>query len=305
MSGDIVYRVPNIEDAEAVSDLYKTVYSGKYPYKEFNYPDSLKPLFAREDFVWCLAFDDEKLVGSGVATAQAWNMSAEIGKVVVDRDYRGNGIAQNLCCMVQSEIEQKGYELTWASVRNTHGFKIALNNLGMNVVGYLPGSHRVKEREVHFFTQRLSDSAKAARVRASDVTLYSPKLFRTIDLECSNKNTISGKYPDDVIVAYQTPNFELHGNYHGGDSNLTITSLDGGTKFPQYIETTVLIDKLENIENLKSSGFQITSFLPGWFLCDGKRYDCMRLSLPLVQPKLQDVGLQTVYDDILEGLLWV
>jgi hypothetical protein len=45
----------------------------------------------------------------------------------------------------------------------------------------------------------------------------------------------------------------------------------------QHVSACVLIDKEDLIVRMRKMGFAITAYLPAWYACDGKRYDCVML----------------------------
>lgn len=277
--------------AEGIAALYEKVYAGKYPLAEFQDPRFIAGAVQDSRYKWFVAQKGGAVVGSTVGVVAPWNNSCELGKTVVDPGEAGAGVAKQMCARMRDSALEEGVEVLWGALRNEQMTKIARHD-GLVLVGYLPGAHRVENREIHLLGYRLSDEARRKRVAPLKNHLYDLPGFQRICAEFALP-VAQGEYPKEVVVnPGLCANAEVGVLYHPFDKSWVVTRWDGVLDVPEYIELTVLADKVDEIDKLVHAEFEQVAFLPAWYERDGKRYDCIRLARALRRPLASDRSIQ-------------
>ncbi len=302
MSKKIVFDKAKPEYAHGIADLYKRVYNNKYSLLEFTIPETVKELVKEPKFIWYVAVSNGEIVGSAAAEIDFWNNTAEPGKTVVDKRYNGRGIATDLLAKVKEGTIEKGVDILWSTARNMPIYKICQKTLEMKPVGYFPGAHLVEERETHLITMNVLPSGRAARIISPEERSYHLPGVRKICRELNLAGTM-GKYPSDIFVAPPLDKETIiKGKYNKRERAFIVTGMEGEeAESVEYMQTTLLADKINHIRLLQSIGFSITGFLPAWFLNEGKRYDCVMMANPLAPHALNDAGLQDDLEKLIKG----
>ena len=88
----ITYRWSTIEDKDSILDLVNRTNSSFIPY----YTDDVKVL---------IALDDNKIVGSTIV-----DFNGSIGNIVVDKDYLGKSIGNNMIALGTRLLKKSGLE---------------------------------------------------------------------------------------------------------------------------------------------------------------------------------------------------
>jgi GNAT superfamily N-acetyltransferase len=264
------------------------VYGGRYP------------LAITLGDVGGLAESDDAIVGSMFSSVDAWNHSMELGRTVVHPDYRRYGLAQALSEYVLEQAETVGVEIFWGYVRSTPILRIS-EKLGMHVVGYFPGAHKVDEREVHLMVMRLTDRARTRRVRPHADVIHCLSGVRRVSAEMMLPRT-RAPYPPDTVVSSLSENVTVRGAYHESDRSLILTMTDpSGPIAPEYIQVAALTDKTTWIQHALDRKFHITAFLPAWVEKGERRYDAVLLTCALSAPAFHDPAFQLVVREFEDG----
>ncbi|MFH1066030.1 MAG: GNAT family N-acetyltransferase, partial [Nanoarchaeota archaeon] len=287
---EIFIRKAVPEDAGQISMLYTDVWAGKYPISEFADSSSVEKRLAEGKDIWYVACDGGDFVGSGVGVVDKENNSMELGRAVVRKECRERGIAKRIYEQVREDALSGGIDLLWASMRNKATYDISKND-GLTAVGYSE-IYFVNERELQLLGVRLSNSGKEKRIASTTKEIYCLKSVEEIIKKMMLEQK-EGEYPPEAVASLQFigRDSDICGFYYGENKAWIISSLFGHSPLPEYLQATLLIDKTRHIDFLQKLGFSITAFLPGWFLKDNNRYDCVLLTNPLVSTIIQDVGL--------------
>lgn len=290
MLEEIVIRKALPEDAEDIAKLYNEVYRGNYSLLSFTKPHSVEALVKDERYKWYIAHSKEGIIGSAVAEINKWNNSAEYGKGVVKKEFSGKGIMKALLKQAKNDEQDYLVDLSWSQVRNEPIYRICSMILKQEMIGYLPGAHLVNERETFLMSIGLLESGKKKRVISHAKEIYSLPLVKRIIQNMGLEEGAVANYPQDIIICpKEGETISLNGFYHPREKSLILSSISNWNfEPPQYLQATVLIDKIEYIELLQKYGFSITGFLPAWFLFEDKRYDCVLMTNPLIQPIAND-----------------
>jgi hypothetical protein len=201
---------------------------------------------------------------------------------------------------VLSQAEGAGAEVIWGYARSTAIVNIA-KHLGMTAVGYFPGAHKVEEREIHLLVMRLSESARRRRVRPLSDAIYRLAGVRRVTRELT-LGRVRREYPANLLVSSVSQNVSIRGAYHDADRSLVLTETDAlGPIAPEYVQATVLTDKVDYIQRAFDRGFRITAFLPAWFEHGPHRCDAVLLTCALAAPEFYDDAFQSVVREFEDG----
>ncbi|MBU4351955.1 MAG: GNAT family N-acetyltransferase [Nanoarchaeota archaeon] len=296
----IEIRKAEIRDAEKLSKLYNEVYEGKYPLNDFTNISSIEKIIINSKDIWYTAYLGDKCIGSALGVFNKKNNSIEFGRAVISKKYRTSGIGKKLYEFVNEEALNQGIDIIWGELRNKAIYRIA-KNLGLHLVGYTE-LNVVKEREIHFIGQKLTALGKQKRRSSIIKDIYQLGGIKKI-IEEMNLEEKEESYPEEIIAQTNVlENSELIDlSYYAPNKALTINSFFNKGIIPEYIQATILVDKIEQITFLKKMDFIITAFLPGWFKKDLLRYDCVLLTKVLVPTFVQDNSLESILKELKEG----
>jgi hypothetical protein len=282
--------------AEALANLYVRGYAGKYPLEEFTDPDRVRKAITERKYVWMVGISDKEVVGSTVGILADWNRSFEPGRAIVyPPQFRKRGIIQRLTFGVVEECFKR-YDIGWFAMRDATGVRFAEKN-GLGLLGFLPGLHKVEERETHLMYATIEDKFRRTRL-AHKATLdrYGQAVINAeVELDL---DTSFGEYPPEVIIGDDSgEHAETDGvitTYHFerldnavliGEIKTDGDQINGLIKLlsnvpllrnADYVHVGVLADKFEAHRRLREIGFEMCAFIPGWFFRNGRRYDCIR-----------------------------
>ena len=296
---EIFIRKAMPEDAEDIANLYTEVWSGKYPLNDFTDIILIKERLKAEKDVWYLAFSKERCIGSAVCTIDKDNNSAELGRAVTSKDFRGKSISKQLYEIVREETLNKGIDILWALIRNKATYEISKND-GLTIVGYSESYILDKGREVLLFGLRMTKEGNKKRVISPTKEIYNlcgvQRIVQEMHLEGNE-----GGYPQEVVakMALKGKPFSLEGMYYPLNKSFSATFIPEADSFPEHFEATILADKTRHIQFLQSMGFSITAFLPGWFQKENKRYDCVLLTSTLAPLPVCDIQIKPILEDII------
>jgi len=294
-SEGIEFRQARPEDAEGIAELYKKAYGWVFPLTEYSDSGRVKQIIEENKRIWHIAVNKKEIIGSSVGIPHKWNNSVEIGRTIIDKKFYNSKIARTLCERVKEEASKQDVDICWGHLRNKAIYNVA-KHLDMKVVGYLPGLHKSEVRELHLLCMYLSATAKEKRQAPKNCTIYRSDVIKEIMKEL-RLSTAVGDYPSDIfaepISDCVVPIKISH--YHREKSTI-IHSIDNFNKLAaDYIQVTVLADKIDAMRFFSRFGFEFCAFLPAWFEKEGKRYDCVTMSNYGIKPTaLEEQFFETV-----------
>lgn len=302
MRDDFVIEPANSRFADSIAELYYKTYQGNYSLTSFTKPEEVRKLVDDGSYVWYIAHDAQKVVASAVGTLDLAHNKVEYGKGVVDPSLFNKGLMRDLLATIKQETEARKIDLSYSQIRNRPIYQVCTGLLEQEVVGYLPGAHLVEERETHLFSIDVLESGKEKRVASPIQCMYNIPFVAQLLEKMELKNRI-GEYPDTVFVQNGSgEQVVLQGAYNSREKSFSVLDFEGYMEeLPQYLEAVILADKVDYIRKLLSSGFTITAFLPAWYLEGDRRYDCALLTIPIVEPVLQDSFLQKKLEECIAG----
>lgn len=306
---DISIAEAKVSDAGELARFYQKEYDVTYLFGEHdvNYGSSEwveSVLGAKRDVVY-VAKAADKIIGSTVAVVARWNNSAQLCRTVVPRDLRGRGVATALCEKVRDAAIARGIDVLWGSLRNEKMVSISKKD-GLATVGYLDGVYLGGEHETHLMAVRLLDGGRMNRVSSPVQVIYELDGVRE-SLERLQIGTIPmGQYPENTVVnpglIANVASKGVTGRYDAKNRSLIVTEYPLGSMLAlrgiedviknayggqaDYLQMTVLADKVRVMKEARDCGYKMTAVLPGWFAQKERaggcevitRYDCVLLS---------------------------
>ena len=166
-AGGVKIRHAISTDAQEIADLYKSSFQEHILVQRgiLSNPKELEKQIALENKYWLVAEKEGKIKGCAAIEVADWNKSAEIERVVVDNEYRGNGVGSEICKSLVECAEKVGVEYLFAHCRGPEfGMQRALEKQGFRVSGIMPVFHVVhdgrKIRENFVYMERFLNGAE-------------------------------------------------------------------------------------------------------------------------------------------------
>lgn len=269
--------------AAGLVELFAAIYRGHYPLSEVGDPGALEAAFGAPEQIWRVAVSARRVVGVARGIANSADNSAELGLTAVLPEFRRHGVARVLCAEVVDSLKARNVDVVWGSLRSEAIRRVA-TSVGFCVVGYEPGFRKVADREVSLLGMMLRGAGIHQRVRARHCGVYRLPGVANVLKAMNLPESQTCVYPPAVVVGKGAHATAIaRGRVSGTETSLEFSSIVGDA-LPDCMQVTLLADKLQEFAKWQRLGFSLTAFLPGWFLRDGCRYDCIRLTNCLVDP---------------------
>jgi len=298
MTDSILIKKAEPEDAREIVALYKEVYKGNYPISEYLEPKYVESILKTKKDIWYIAFSEGKCIGSAVGAMDLKNKSIEFGRGAIIEKFQKRGIGKRLYQLIEEDAQNFDIELLYGSLRNKAISEIS-KNLGLIIAGYSE-FYVIGKRTLLLISMKLNDIGKKKRVAPLVKDVYNLKGVQRIIKQMGLEEKCL-EYPSDVIAKtnFYGEHIKLEGYYYSPSKGLTIKTLfEKDENIPEYLQATLLADKLEHIKFLQQMGFSITAFLPGWFPKNNKRYDCVLLTKSITPSDINE-SLKPIVKDLL------
>ena len=158
---DLIFREAELDDVRKVAELYRLNFPEHILVKRkvLSYPKRIRQEFLTDSKKWLLTSLDDRIVGSSALEISDWNSAAEIERVVVAKELRGNGIAKEMCRTLTEDVaEPIGVKYLFAHARGQeYGMQKALQDNGFKVGGIMPvfyvnhGGREIRENFVYMY----------------------------------------------------------------------------------------------------------------------------------------------------------
>lgn len=288
MADSVLIKKAEPEDAGEIAELYKEVYKGNYPIAEYLDPKYIESILKGKKDIWYIAISEKKCIGSAVGTLDLKNKSVEFGRGAIIKDFQKRGIGKKLYQLIEEDAQKYSVELLHGSLRNKAISEIS-KDLGLIVTGYSE-FYVIGKRTLLLISMKLNALGKKKRIAPTVKDIYNLKGVQRIIKQMGLEDRCQ-EYPQDVIARtnFYGSSVKLDGYYYKPSKALTLDTLfEKNAEIPEYLQATLLADKLEHIKFLQEMGFSITAFLPGWFPKKNKRYDCVLLTKAITPSFIND-----------------
>src|SRR5215469_7378259 len=251
---------------------------------------------------WRVATDRDRVVACITLLINGWNHSWELARAVTLPEYRGQGLGTELMqCSVDDACESSSCDVILGFPRSRTMLRIVSGlKPSMMAVGH-DGALNVANgtREYHAITYAANPAARFAHYIPETPSLADTEFVQNEIFNVLGFRPDRGRYPSQWVVgdgiahpdlkpfsfAYDplcpSNAIEITGyNAESKDAHDVahqLTSMLDSFHHTRHTRLIVPVDKTELILKLALAGFEVTAYLPAWYLYDGGRYDCVLL----------------------------
>ena len=174
-------------DATQIFELYQRLYGGKYTDPILADIGRLRATLREPDYFWMIADVQGSVVGSVIYRFDRASCLAKVYGAVVDPDYRGHNLAENLMTVGYQKLREEfpPVEVVYATTRTVSPAPQRMTaKLGYKKLGIFPNVHKTEGYETHCLTALFADQALDRRF--TDFTLHPhvAPLFAIAAKEC-------------------------------------------------------------------------------------------------------------------------
>jgi GNAT superfamily N-acetyltransferase len=304
LTRDYVLRDAGIHDAEQLARFFQVTYGNSS--HECQDEDHVRDTIERQTTSWFVSAQGERLLACAANTHHAWNRTYETCRIFAWPDVSGRGLGRRLYLKaLDRAYSQTDCDMQWGTPRS-HGVYLMVRR-GLDtpaiLVGHDGGMHVANgEREYHIVTVTRNPNRPIPRViPPGSFIAASPFITDQIVSHLSFRTEV-GEYPYPYIVGPPGEQRAAAGEcvfFYDYDAaspsqSLQITNVAAPrpdtdcvasalatflTHYPsvKHVSAYVLVDKEDLICRMRDMGFAVTAYLPAWYFCDEKRYDCVML----------------------------
>ena len=282
------------EHAEKISAFYHAVHDDSFPHREMFSAAAISRLIESEELAVIAAIDSRRIVGCGLGFPRTWNQSLEIGALSVDdvpeRGQIGKALFEGL-----RRLGLRQYGLALFRARTEAAFRRG-RNVGAICWGYWPDPSVRSLSEADLIMGIFNEEGDFIRCEPPENAITQLPFARRI-ISSYPRVQRGVPYPKNYPVGAPrgtgTPviSGRIWPTYHSVGNYITIESSAG--PYPAAIirefvakvrkkgvgdvRLAMPVNQPEAFFNLLDFGFRPTSYLPGWFLRGGYRYDCVEM----------------------------
>ena len=295
-----------LDDTEAIAALFGHVYQQtSHPFSDLR---AVQESLVNPTHYWLLAIAAGQIVACTAIMLHHWNHIYETCSSVTHPDWQTSGIGRQLLIRANEwMLAQPDCDLTYGVPRRLAMHHLFVKRFGFPYVlvghdGAMDYAHG--QLEYHGLALMHRPGHNVVRVLPSRLPApFAQVVDEHINLPLAYDG-VPGKYPGDWVVGPEDSTaltvehtnrkvrFRLSGDGLGNvmylDGVVAGTSpqeiADYVTKVMQsngtvrFVHAYVLADKIAFVRQLRLRGFALSAYLPGWYLKDGHRYDCMLLT---------------------------
>jgi hypothetical protein len=282
------------ESASHIAEFYRSIHDDTFPHPDLFDAKAIATKIKDNRLVIVVAATGNQILGCGVGFPHSWNQTFEIGALSVaqveDRNDIGNGLFEAL-----RRLAVKNHGLSYFLAPDEPSFRRA-RQLGAVCWGFRPaaGDHPLSEaslllgfigenfdeRRVRPPKNALTETVFAKRIlsilKARVTDIAPPKNFPVGSPMGTGVQVISGRiWP----TFYRRENFVVVENTAGRYPVEVIGEFKDKLekKGVTDVRLTIPVNHLEAMGELAAMGFTPVSYLPGWFLRDHHRFDCIEM----------------------------
>jgi predicted N-acetyltransferase YhbS len=196
------------EDVPLIRDLFTKVYGTSYRYREFYDNYWLKKTVYSDNYLFLVATDGNKILGSASIyydIGSYTDLIGEFGRLVVDPDVRERGIGTMLM-KERLKFANQRLHFGLANTRTRHTFAQRISyKHGFQPIGFLPLASLFEERESTAVMGQLFPSARELRRNHPRII---PEVFPLASQVLSNLNL-----PNDLLVIEDADSYPMNEEY--------------------------------------------------------------------------------------------
>jgi hypothetical protein len=306
------FRPAERADIPGIAALFQTVYQqSSHPCSS---SDNVAAGFARGE-KWFVCEHRGELVACSALVPHPWNASCEMGRNVTHPRLQGRGLGRVLCRdSVRWATECGGFDLVVGYPRSAQMCRMVCGAITppTYLFGHDGGANVAHgRRETHAIG--LIPSARPCRRAAPTCGAGTRPYFRELVSRLGFRDEAPVLLPDLLVGPPGDHRYHLTAGrglcYSRMETPLGWSALVSKATGPpgdvarllarfladhaavHHLACYVLWDKLELVARLGVLGFRVTAYLPGWYLRDGLRHDCLYLAWLAPGERTNDNGL--------------
>jgi len=315
--------IPN--DSRSIALLFELAYGqSSHPCKQ---AEHVRDSICSGSTAWRVAIERDKVVACITLLINVWNHSWELARAVTLPEYRGLGLGTELMqCSVDDACASSSCDVILGFPRSRTMLNIVSGlKPSMMAVGH-DGAINVANdaREYHAITYATNPAARFPHYIPETPSLADTEFVRNEIFNVLRLRPERRKYPSQWVVgdgiahpdlkpfsfAYDplcpSNAIEITGyNAESTDAHHVahqLTSMLNSFHHTRHTRLIVPVDKTELIMKLAPVGFEVTAYLPAWYLHDGGRYDCVLLVRRGFSEEPVDHGIREIVDRFRQGL---
>jgi len=312
------------DDSPSIARLFQLAYGqSSHPCKQ---PEHVRDGICSGSTAWRVAIDQDKVVACITLLINTWNHSWELARAVTLPEYRGVGLGTELMqCSVDDACASSSCDVILGFPRS-HTMLHIVSGLkpSMSAVGH-DGAINVANgaREYHAITYAANPAARFPHYIPEAPSLADSEFVQHEIFEELGLRPVRAKYPPHWVVGDGVTHPDLKPfsfvydplcpsnaieitGYNAGSKDAhqvahELTSMLDSFYHTRHARLVVPVDKTELIGELTVAGFEVTAYLPAWYLYEGGRYDCVVLVRRFSEEPV-DYGVREVVDHFRQGL---
>ena len=313
------------EDSASIAHLFQLAYGqSSHPCKETQH---VREGICSGSTGWRVAVDHDSVVACVTLLVNVWNHSWELARAVTLPEYRGGGLGTELMqCSVDEACASSSCDVISAFPRSGTTLHIVSGlKPSMLPVGH-DGAINVANgtREYHAITYTPNPSARFRQYIPASPSLADCEFVRNNVFGPLGLSPQRAEYPPQWVVGDGIEHPDLKPFSFGYDplcpsDAIEITSYSATSRNADAVARELIlmldsfyhacharlvvpVDKTEFIEKLVDAGFEVTAYLPAWYLHQGGRYDCVLLVRRRFSEEPTDHGVREVVNNFRRGL---
>jgi GNAT superfamily N-acetyltransferase len=324
MTKTLTIRNATPEDSSSIAGLFQLAYGqSSHPCKDAPH---IRESICSGYAAWRVAFDQDRVVACVTLIVNTWNHSLELARAVTLPEYRGGGLGTEL---MQSSVDDAcsssscdvivGFPRSRTMLHIVSGLKPSMLPVGHDgAINVANGT-----REYHAITYRPNPGVRFRHYIPNSPSLADSEFVRNNIFGPLGFNPDRAEYPPRWVVGdgIEHPDlkpFSFAYNPFCPSAAIEITrynaqSRDSGHVARELIlmlesfyharhaRLVVPVDKSEFIEKLAEVGFEMTAYLPAWYLHQGGRYDCVMMVRRRFSGEPTNHGVREVVDHFRQG----
>lgn len=319
MTKALTIRNASPDDGPSIASLFQLAYGrSSHPCKDAQH---VRDGICSGSAIWRVAVDQDVLVACVTLIVNVWNHSWELARAVTLPQYRGGGLGTELMqCSVDEACASPSCDVIVGFPRSQTMLHIVSGlNPSMLPVGH-DGAINVANgtREYHAIAYARNPSARFRHYIPSSSSLADTKFVRDEIFGPLGLRPERAEYPPQWVVGDGIEHPDLRPFAFGYDpfcpsDAIEITaynadSQDAGQAARELLlmldsfadarhaRLVVPVDKNDFIKGLVDAGFEITAYLPAWYLSLDGRYDCLLMVRRRFLEEATDHGVRDVVD---------
>jgi N-acetylglutamate synthase-like GNAT family acetyltransferase len=288
-------RHATVEDSNGLLELFRITYG--LVGRPCQNPTSIRNAIASKHQIWIVADAGSSIVACLGIVRHKWNLSWEIACVRVDPRFHRSGLNSRMIRAGLRSLRPQPSELGFSVTHTPMAYSALCKTVDSVLVGHDGGPNVIDGVREYLMTAivRPVEGGFLHFFPPHEVLLCSPviknRLYAPLGLR-----RMPGAYPCVYFVGSPGSKHDSLFGYLLDETSSAITLTEYAkasaaqreiatdlqvfvARHPNvaYVSACILSDKVELVRAMLEMGFEITAYLPAWYLHQNARYDCVML----------------------------